>query len=80
MNPNTVSLPATLELKIDLTDEQFFQLNSITRLELLLIFLAKEMEEYFVRFYWFNARNWIVIPHSRPGEVSSPSGQTPRRL
>ncbi|MDJ0902329.1 MAG: hypothetical protein QNJ55_26350 [Xenococcus sp. MO_188.B8] len=26
MNPNTVSLPATLELNIDLTDEQFFQL------------------------------------------------------
>ncbi|MDJ0617088.1 MAG: Uma2 family endonuclease [Calothrix sp. MO_192.B10] len=26
MNTNTVSLPATLELNIDLTDEQFFQL------------------------------------------------------
>ena len=26
MNPNTVSLPATLELNIDLTDDQFFQL------------------------------------------------------
>jgi Uma2 family endonuclease len=26
MNANTVSLPATLELNIDLTDEQFFQL------------------------------------------------------
>jgi Uma2 family endonuclease len=26
MNSNTVSLPATLELNIDLTDEQFFQL------------------------------------------------------
>ena len=26
MNPNSVSLPATLELNIDLTDEQFFQL------------------------------------------------------
>lgn len=26
MNPNTVSLPAILELNIDLTDEQFFQL------------------------------------------------------
>lgn len=26
MNTNTVSLPAPLELNIDLTDEQFFQL------------------------------------------------------
>ncbi|NEP48628.1 MAG: Uma2 family endonuclease [Moorea sp. SIO3C2] len=31
MNPNTVSLPATLELTIDLTDEQFFQLCQTNR-------------------------------------------------
>jgi len=31
MNPNTVSLPATLELTIDLTDEQFFQLCKTNR-------------------------------------------------
>ncbi|NEO42932.1 MAG: Uma2 family endonuclease [Moorea sp. SIO4A3] len=31
MNHNTVSLPATLELTIDLTDEQFFQLCQTNR-------------------------------------------------
>ena len=30
MNPDLVSLPAPLELNIDLTDEQFFQLGQIS--------------------------------------------------